>query len=214
MNMKFLSTVVAIAVTGTLCSSAFAASDVAAGAVVSYTGSGFGGSSSTWGAGVFTPSIITSATALTDGTQWNTGAAQGLTTGPGTAFWNGTSIGDPSQWLTITLGQTATVSSIVLQADNNDAYQVLYHNGSGWTPLAIFGGVGGWGLATRPEQTFSAVTTDAFRIVAADGDGYYSVGHFTANGVPAVPEPETYAMMMAGLALVGGMARRRKVAQQ
>ena len=34
---------------------------------------------------------------------------------------------------------------------------------------------------------------------------------FTLNGtVSAVPEPETYAMLLAGLAMVGGLARRRK----
>jgi len=31
----------------------------------------------------------------------------------------------------------------------------------------------------------------------------------TIDGVPAVPEPETYAMLLAGLALIGFMARRR-----
>jgi hypothetical protein len=28
--------------------------------------------------------------------------------------------------------------------------------------------------------------------------------------VPAIPEPETYALMLAGLAAVGFMSRRRK----
>jgi hypothetical protein len=31
--------------------------------------------------------------------------------------------------------------------------------------------------------------------------------------VAAVPEPETYAMLLAGLGLVGAIARRRKTAQ-
>lgn len=209
MNMKSLSGIVAIAVTGTLCSSvALAATDVAAGAAVTYTGSGFGGSSSLMGAGVFSPSIITSTTSIADGMQWNTGGIHYAGTGPGTAFWYGTAGGDPDQWLTISLGQMATVTSITLQADSNDAYQVLYHGGSGWRTLGSFGNVDGRGLGTRPELTFSSVTTDAFRIVATGGDGYYSVSHFAA----AVPEPETYGMMMAGLGLIGFMARRKKQA--
>lgn len=35
---------------------------------------------------------------------------------------------------------------------------------------------------------------------------------FTSSNVAAVPEPETYAMMLAGLGLVGVIARRRKQA--
>jgi hypothetical protein len=31
--------------------------------------------------------------------------------------------------------------------------------------------------------------------------------------VPSVPEPETYAMLLAGLGLIGGIARRRKAKQ-
>ncbi len=39
-------------------------------------------------------------------------------------------------------------------------------------------------------------------------------GEWTVNGVAvaAVPEPETYAMLLAGLGLVGAIARRRKAA--
>ncbi len=42
--------------------------------------------------------------------------------------------------------------------------------------------------------------------VLLDGIGDNAVGF----GVSAVPEPETYAMLLAGLGLVGAIARRRK----
>jgi probable HAF family extracellular repeat protein len=38
----------------------------------------------------------------------------------------------------------------------------------------------------------------------------YTSGVISISGVPAVPEPGTYAMMLAGLGLLGFMARRRK----
>jgi hypothetical protein len=40
-------------------------------------------------------------------------------------------------------------------------------------------------------------------------DGLYAFAVHTGN-VPAVPEPETYAMLLAGLGLVGFITRRRK----
>ncbi|WP_081355785.1 PEP-CTERM sorting domain-containing protein [Nitrosospira multiformis] len=32
---------------------------------------------------------------------------------------------------------------------------------------------------------------------------------FTVTQVPTIPEPETYAMLLAGLGLMGAMAKRR-----
>lgn len=42
------------------------------------------------------------------------------------------------------------------------------------------------------------------------GDGNFTSFSSTDNLVAAVPEPETYAMLMAGLGLMGFVARRRK----
>lgn len=62
----------------------------------------------------------------------------------------------------------------------------------------------------------------AWRFYFADGnqDGYYKLNGGYALGVSpgevgiaAIPEPETDAMMLAGLALVGAMTRRRSLAK-
>lgn len=55
----------------------------------------------------------------------------------------------------------------------------------------------------------NARTFEAGNFGLLDGIGDNATGY----GVSAVPEPETYAMMLAGLALMGTIARRRKSKQ-
>ena len=46
----------------------------------------------------------------------------------------------------------------------------------------------------------------------ADTNGFFAVDDMRFSAaVPAIPEPETYALMLAGLAAVGFMVKRRKV---
>jgi hypothetical protein len=55
------------------------------------------------------------------------------------------------------------------------------------------------------------VTLTGLSIVGTNGA--FSVASGNEIGSPsAVPEPETYAMLLAGLAVIGGIARRRKAA--
>lgn len=58
---------------------------------------------------------------------------------------------------------------------------------------------------TSPGRTFVG-----FEDLRGGGDGDYNDHMFSfTNVAPTVPEPETYAMLLAGLGLLGFMARRR-----
>jgi len=58
---------------------------------------------------------------------------------------------------------------------------------------------------TRDVHTITIAMADAF-------DEWYDSGVFIGplKFTSSVPEPETYAMMLAGLAMVGAVARRRR----
>ena len=183
--------------------SANAATNVALGAAVTNAGPGFAAWSSQWGSDSFASlATVTDGVFVGNGQQWNLG----------TVFWNGASGGDASNTVTIALQQDALLNSITLQADNNDLYGVSYRDTSNvWHNLAtIDPNTAGWGMASGSATLGAPVVATAFQIKATGGDGYYSVAEFQAFGsVSAVPEPETYDMLLAGIGLIAGVARRR-----
>lgn len=97
---------------------------------------------------------------------------------------------------------TLTTTSLVEIFAGKDAYTFFLNTGD-------------------PNYTFIAQDTEApLSLAISLGAGSYQVdirsrsgvftGGLTVAGVAAVPEPEIYALMLAGLALVGFSARRRQ----
>ena len=52
-------------------------------------------------------------------------------------------------------------------------------------------------------------TSPLLKVGMYEGDSPDKVGSLLSMNVPAIPEPATYGMLLAGLAVVGGMLRRR-----
>jgi hypothetical protein len=116
----------------------------------------------------------------------------------------------------------------------NPTFHVLNANDLGWTltgnngfagsssPVTDGSGILGsttLNLGTLDAGTYSLTFTGVWNglggirtpgfVNLKDGDNLLDPSTFVATPVAAVPEPETYALMLAGLMMVGTIARRR-----
>ena len=73
----------------------------------------------------------------------------------------------------------------------------------------------GW-LTTTSTPTFLSSSYNGLIdkiVVNSNQPNFFTLDDLTVNSVSAVPEPETYAMLLAGLGVMGAVARRRKAKQ-
>jgi len=114
---------------------------------------------------------------------------------------------------TTSLELDLNVTRNVLSTGNSVQWDVLV-NGTDVGDWA-WSSANGTGL-THLSLSFAAVTGEFSTLALVvknevpSGDGSIALGLDTRGTVAAVPEPETYALMLAGLAGIGALVRRRK----
>lgn len=124
--------------------------------------------------------------------------------------WNG-----KDNSIDIDLNGTFLIDAAIVQADDNDTYELqyrgidnLYHD---WWAI---GAISSWGLVTRPNadqvtrQSLASVEATGLRIFATGGDELYAVSEVQVYGSP-VPEPSSLMLLGSGLAAFAGTLRRK-----
>lgn len=187
----------ALALVGLLASNVASATvsidpNVALNKPVTLSGTGFGIG---WGGGLADASTVTDGVFKAASHTWDVD----------TVYWSGL-----DAISVIDLGGMFTINAFTVQTDNNDTYRIEYNQGGSWITAWDVPTNCCYGMQTNTATLSSGIVTNMLRFTATGGDGWYSVSEIQAFGQP-VPEPETYALMLAGLGLVGFAARRRKI---
>jgi hypothetical protein len=152
-----------------------------------------------WSGGVLAAgSTLTDGVFLPAGHQWD----------QATVWWDRTHPDSSANSIEITLGSSVLLNNLVVQADDNDTYQIEYFDGATWNLAWDIPAVGGWGMQTRDSGPLPPFTASALRFTATGGDDLFAVSEIQASLI-AVPEPSAFGLGL-GLAALTGVALRRR----
>ena len=88
-------------------------------------------------------------------------------------------------------------------------YSFFVTTATGTVTLSSVAALGDYGSSGWQTYTLGAPYSGVLTFGVANGTDNNFPSTLEVRNVTAVPEPETYAMMLAGLAMVGAIARRR-----